>query len=144
MSVTLTKNSGRTRFVEGRLYLERWIQIDAGTDQIFADLNALDALADSRTAAGGGVIWYDAPSPGEYDAGQSIKTWYGQAIRLPFHINQASGAWVAFKAELQSFVETAFPGEIILEANRRLEDKPAPTTPPDAPAKFLLWAVEYD
>jgi hypothetical protein len=155
MPVSLLGRS-RTREVVGNLYLERWIQIDAGTSQIYApttgDLNILDLLTDSRTDASAndpdpalrGRRWYGAPTPGASDPGHTIQTWYGLAIRVPFKFIQTSGEWGNLKAELQSFVETAFPGEIIMEANRRLESKPDPTTPPDLPAKFWLWDIEHE
>lgn len=144
MSVEL-KSVGRSRIVTGSLYLERWIQIDAGTDIIYGttgDLNRLDALADSSTSAGSGAVWYGAPSPGEYDAGESNPAWYGQAFRIPFRRVQPSGDWPDLKSDLQAFVEAAFPGELIMEANRRME-RPQPGDVSN-PAKYVLWTIEYD
>lgn len=156
----------RTREVTGNLYLERWIQIDAGTGWIYGellnngqpdpatvgDLNILDLLADSRTSASAtdsnpdkrGRHWYGAPAPGASDPGRTFPTWYGLAIRIPFKFIQASGEWGALKAELLGFIEEAFPSEIIMEENRRLEKKPDPTTAPDPPAKFWLWGIDHE
>lgn len=141
MSVEL-KTTGRTREVTGCIYLERWIQIDAGTDPIYSDLNVIDALADSLTASFGGRMWYGGASPGEYDAGESNAAWYGQVIRVPFRRNQPSGEWHSLKADALGFVEEAFPGEWILEANRRF-DRP-PVGDVTNPAKYVIWTIEYD
>lgn len=136
------KSVGRSRIITGSLYMERWIQIDAGTDIIYGatgDLNRLDALADSSIT---GSMWYGAPSPGEYDAGESNQAWYGQAFRIPFRRIQASGEWDNLETALQVFVEAAFPGELVVEANRRAE-RPQPGDLSD-PAKYVLWTIEYD
>jgi hypothetical protein len=139
----------RTREVTGALYLERWIQIDAGTDQIYGtdtssgDLNSLDSQADTLTSASSGRMWYGAASPGEYDAGESNAAWYGQVVRVPFRRLQGSAEWHTLKAEILAFVEAAFPQELILEANRRF-DRPPVSDDVSAPAKYVIWTIEYD
>lgn len=138
MAVEL-KTAGRTREVNGCIYLERWIQIDAGSSQIYADLNTLDALCDSSTS---GSCWYGAPSPGEYDAGDSNAAWFGQAIRVPFKRLQPSGQWAALKEAALAFVEAAFPGELVYELNRRFERPPVGDV--TNPAKYIQWMIEYD
>jgi len=146
---TELRTIGRLREVTGSLYIERWLQIDAGTTQIYGnsasslvgDLNVLDALADSRTVSSSGRLWYGAANPGEYDAGESNKAWYGQVVRVPFKIVQASAQWEALYLEMKSFVETAFPGELVLESNQRF-DRPKPDDV-NSPAKYVIWAIEY-
>jgi len=144
---------GRTREVTGSIYIERWIQIDSALTQIYGDpdasppllgdLNTLDALADSTTSSSGGRLWLGGASPAEYDPGITDKAWYGQAIRIEFKRLQSSGDWTALQAAAKSLVETAFPGELIYEANRRF-NRPLPSDDPANPAKYVIWVVEYD
>lgn len=152
MSVQLI-GVGRTREVTGSIYIERWVQIDSALTQIYGDpnatppvlgdLNTLDALADTLTAAGQGRIWFGGASPHEYDPGITDKAWYGLAIRVEFKRLQASGDWTALEATAKSMVETAFPNELIYEANRRF-NRPLPSDDPANPAKYVIWVVEYD
>lgn len=150
---------GRTREINGSVYIERWIQMDSATDQIYGnsnlvpplpgDLNILDSLVDARTLASGAPgaplpqIYYESPSPGEYDPGITDKAWYGQAIRIRFKHVQLSGQWETLRTEAKSLVETAFPNELIYEANRRF-NRPQPSDDPANPAKYVIWVIEYD
>lgn len=147
MSVTFA-TVGRTREVRGSLYLERWIEVNTGTDLIYSssgDLNTLDARADSLTTS---RMWYGAPSPGDdgydKDAGPS---WYGLIIRIPFKRLQAAGEWDDLLAELRAFIEGAFTAEaaaqMVSGPNRRFE-RPLPSNDIDNPSKFWLWSIEYD
>lgn len=140
-----TRTVNRTREVRGSIYIERWIQMDAGLSTIYGssgDLNRLDALADSQTADSSGRRQYGGASPGETDNGESNSAWYGQAIRIPFYFLQATQEWHLLEAELRAFVDAAFPNELIQEAGRR-SDRPPLQTPED-PAKYVLWMIEYD
>lgn len=142
------KTVGRTREITGVLYMVRWLQVDSGTDQIFGnadaslagDLNTLDALADSRTAASSGRMWYGGAEPGAKDDGETDPAWFGREIRVPFRRLQGSAEWHLLRNELQSFMEAAFPGEIILEDNRRME-RPQPVDI-STPAKYVVWSIE--
>lgn len=147
MSVTL-KTAGRTREISGSLYLERWVEVNTGTDLIYdsdGDLNTLDARADSLITP---RMWYGAPSPGDdgYDKDDG-PSWYGLIIRVPFKRLQAPGQWHTLLDELRTFIEGAFPGEAVTQMiegpNRRFE-RPLPSNDIDNPSKFWLWSVEYD
>lgn len=149
-----TRTVGRLREVRGSIYMERWLQMDAGIQTVIygptGDLNRIDALADSLTAASAadpdlskrGRVWYGGSSPGEYDNGESDPAWYGQAIRVAFYRLQAAQDWHLLEAALRAFVEAAFPGELIGDAGRRF-DRPSIQTPED-PARYVLWQIEYD
>lgn len=143
-------NNGRSREVKGSLYIERWVQMNAGIGTVGAgiiygptgDLNRIDALSDSLTAASPGRMWFKGSSPGESDNGESNSAWFGLAIRVPFTRTQTTQQWHTLEAELRAFVEAAFPNELIQEAGREL-DRPELQTPED-PAKYVLWMIEYD
>lgn len=154
MSVEV-KSVGRTRIVHAHIYLEFWVQIDAGTLLIYGDgdstngttrgyLDILDAQCDTLTRTSAGKVWYGAPEPDLCDPGETNKAWFGQAVWIEFNRTQASGEWHTLAADIRSFVETAFPGELIFESwqNRRFE-RPAPTTDPDPPARYILWMIDY-
>lgn len=138
----------RIREVTGSIYIERWLQIDAGTDVLYGnstlspslsgDLNRIDTLSDSLTS---GSTWYGGSDPGEYDAGESNKAWYGQVIRVPFKVVVPAARWESFHSAIQAFVESAFPDELILEANQR-GNRPKPDDV-NSPAKYVIWAIEY-
>lgn len=141
-----THTVGRLREVRGSIYIERWLQMDAGIQTIIygstGDLNRIDALADSLTAASSGRLHYGGSSPGEYDNGEANSAWYGQAIRVPFFRLQATQEWHLLEAAARAFVEAAFPGELIGDAGRRFDRPPLQT--PENPAKYVLWQIEYD
>lgn len=144
MPTETLRTVGRNRNITATLRIERWVQKNGGKQVVFAsdgDLNRLDALADSRTAAGGGAWWFDAPSIGASDYDDS---WWAVEIRIWFkRVGQASGQWHTLDAELKSFVEAGFPNETIYEANERVE-RPNPSDDFSKPARFVYWEIEEE
>lgn len=144
-----THNQGRTADISASIYLVRWLQVDAGTDQIYGtssttgDLNVLAQVAKDRSGRSGDVTtWFKNPSPGQEDDGETNAAWYGREIRVPFTRTQPYNDWHTFDADMTAFVEAAFPGELIVKANRRME-RPLPGDV-SAPAKYVIWTIEYD
>lgn len=146
MSVEI-KSVGRQRIVEGHIYIERWVQVDASGVTIYGvdgDLNRLDTQADAgtRQLVDGSTWWYNAPSPGATDEGQTLPAWFGMEIRVPFKRITQSGKWHELRAEIEAFVNLAFPGEQI-EPMGRTFTRPDIGDPNVNPAKFVIWTIEY-
>lgn len=145
MSVEIP-TQGRTRHIRGSVLLIRWVQADTGTDQITADRIALNAAANARAleanvGAAGGPIWFGAPSPGAFDAGETHQDWYGREIRLPFFCLEGKAQASTLEADIQTFIHSVFPGEDIQEPNRRFDFPPVGTS---TPAKCWDWDLEFD
>lgn len=137
---------GRTRTITGAVLLERWIQADAGTTQITADRNALNAAANARAledgvGRGGGPIWFGAPSPGDFDPGVTFQDWYGRQILLPFVAVETKDQASTLEADIETFIHSVFPGEDIQGPNRRFT---LPVQQGDLSAKCWAWDLEFD
>lgn len=144
------KAVNRTHTVKANLYIEYWVQIDAGLDTLYGQteddgfLNTLGRVAANRTRnLSDGTIYYGGTDPGEYDAGESNAAWYGQSVRIPFtRSGLPPTGWHTLLTEMRDFLTEAFPDEIVLEPNRRLE-RPAPGDI-SAPVSFIIWTIEYE
>jgi hypothetical protein len=148
MSVETKTNAG-TAIISGSIYLEYWVQADAGPDLIYGTstttgaLNILGARARTSTGQAGGIsTFYKNPDPGEYDNGESNPAWYGQAIRVPFTRTQPYDQWHTLRTDAEAFIESCFPDHLIFGINRRGE-RPQPGDIGN-PAKYVLWTLEYD
>lgn len=146
--------AGRTRHVKGSLYLERWFQLNTGTELLYGDtdlgltgdLNTLDLAADSATlnpVPGSKIVWWGGASPGDWGYDRETEpSWYGQIIRVPFLRVQPTADWKAMFDEMQAFVVGAFPSELVIGPNRRLVRPDSSDV--GVPAKYWMWTIEYD
>lgn len=146
-----TKTGSRTAIISGSIYLEYWVQSDAGPDPIYGTSSSTGALnilsekakqATGQTAGGTITTFFKNPSPGEYDNGESNPAWYGQAIRVPFSRTQPHDQWHTLRTDAEAFIESCFPDHLIFGINRRGE-RPQPSDIGN-PAKYVLWTIEYD
>jgi hypothetical protein len=142
MAGTITM--ARTQRVSGNILLERWIQVDAGVDQIWTDLNTLDVATKQWSSQ---PFLLDGPSPGAYDSGQSDPEWYGREIRIPFEFVKEVGEWHLLDERVQEFLRATFPAEYAAKGRLIGEPNRIFTRPPKSdlanPAKFLLYDLEF-